>query len=1259
MKKNKWTVASPLVATLALLAVLPAAPPCAAAAGPDQGWAAIAAGRDEEARAFFRDRLAGNPADVRAAIGLATLLEGGGDPAGAASVLAAALEAGARGPLASGAAVHLLAISALLPDGGASLVPLVRRLATGEDERFPPELRDVATAVLADILSRAGRGEEGLSALVDPGHRVTGWTLVGPYGRFAPLALARRFPPEDGRLDGTPGAGNSPWPPFRLEASFPDGRVLVPPAFRQAGVVYAACEVQVTEPRVLRVVAGSSGSFRLFLDGRELLAADRRRERPPRSLAARVELAAGRHRFLAKLDNSLRLADLVLALHPLDGGAPLVAVPAGPAPLPPARFRARPLSCPLDTTAPEGTPDDPAAVLAAAWWTRARGLDRVTGTLLEAARKAWPEAPVFAWLLGDFLRTGDTGLAPEKDLARARSLLEEASRKDPALLRADVLLAGMDEHAGRTDEALRRARKILETRPDQVEALLLVQRVAATRGWRTEAEETLERVLALAPGREGILDARIGFDRRFRRLDDLREALAELHRRDPVDDDWPDFLAARGRHEEAIAAWREMVRRRPAYLYARLALARALLDADRAEEALEVLRQARETFPREGGIPQRMAAVLSLLGREDEVAELLRQTLELNPARVGLWRVLARRGRKDPFVAWLVDPGEVLRDVPAPEPGTDASLLADIAVVRVHPDGSQTEYYQGIHKVWTRKGVEQEGELTVMPGAMLETLQVWKPDGRIVDVDPRAGPPFNLPGLAPGDAIVYTWRRWIPPWSPVPGALDNRSVFLFQGPDRSFQLSRYVVMHDPDLPVRACGNEEGLETTDELRDGLRVRSWTARSMERLRPEPHVPDPVEVVPHVRLGLGLSFADLGDMIRSALVGMLRPDDPLPGMVAEIRRRAAAEGRNPGPTRLARAMHRLLCETMDPGSAAFRPGVPASAAASAGEGNRAVVALALARMLGLEARLVLARPSWMKGRNLECPSPTLFTYPVVELLLPGGPVFLDYNGTNHPFDRLPVQLSGGDALEVPLDLDHPVRLVDLPDRPPGFLAERTADLVLAGDGRVEGTLVLVLREGYADTLRSLLAEVSTDDMPRVFRGLAADSFPGAEVVSSRVEGADRKEEGPVTITLGIRGGTFARRIATGFALPLVLHRANLLGEYGTLPTRRQPLLLDAGIFRRDVLRIRLPEGLAPRDLPEPASISSPFGSLHLAARLTDGVLELRRELLVPYRRVEPGDEYQAFRNFARAVDEAEEMEVRVEVASPSLAVPGRGGR
>ncbi len=1256
----KRMVARVLPVAVVLLALLAAgSSPTLAAAGPDQGWTALAAGRDDEARAFFRDRLAEEPADIRAALGLATLLEGGGDPAGAASVLAGALEAGGGGPLAAGAAVHLLAISALQPDGGASLLPLVRRLAETPDDRFPPELRDIAAAVLSDVLSRAGRGEEGLSALVDPGHRVTRWTLVGPYGRFSPLALDRSFPPEDGFLDGTPGTGASPWPPFRLETSFPDGRVLVPPAFRQVGVVYAACEVEVAEPRVLRVVAGASGSFRLFLDGREILGADRRRERPPRFLAGRVELVPGRHRFLAKLDNSLRLADFVLALHPLDGGPPLAAVAAGPAPLPPAGSRSRSLPCTLDSVTPEEGPDDPAALLAAAWWTRARGLDRVTGALLETARKTWPDSPVFAWLLGDFLRTGETGLAPEKDLARARSLLEEAVRKDPGLLRADLLLAGMDEHAGRADEALRRARKVLEARPDQVEALLLVHRVAAARGWRTEAAEALERVLALAPGREGVLDARIDFDRRFRRLDDLRDALAELHRRDPVDDDWPDFLAAAGRHEEAIAAWREMVRRRPAYLYARLALARALLDADRLREALEVLRDARRAFPREGGIPLRMAATVALLGQEDETVSLLRQALELNPARVGLWRVLARRGRDDPFVGWLVDPEEVLRDVPTPEPGTDASLLADIAVVKVHPDGSQTELYQGVHKVWTRKGVEQEGELEVMPGARLETLQVRKPDGRIVDVDPRAGPPFNLPGLAPGDAIVYTWRRWIPPWSPVPGALDNRSVFLFQGPDRSFQLSRYVVFHDPALPVRACGNEEGLATTDEIRGGLRVRSWTARGMDRLQPEPHVPDPLEVVPHVRLELGLSFSDLGDMIRSALVGMLRPDDPLPELAEEIRRRAAAGGDGPEPVRLARAMHRLLCERMDPGGAAFRPGVPASAAASAGEGNRAVVALALGRMLGLEARLVLARPSWMRGRNLDCPSPTLFSYPVVEILVPGGAVFLDYNGTNHPFDRLPVQLAGGDALEIPLDLDHPVRLIDLPDRPPEFLAERTAELALTGDGRVEGTLVLVLREGYADTLRSLLAEVSADDMPRVFRGLAADSFPGAEVISSRIEGADKGEEGPVTITLEIRGGTFARRIATGFALPLVLHRANLLAEYGTLPTRRQPLLLDAGIFRRDVLRVRLPEGLAPRDLPRPVSIRSPFGSLSLVARGGDGFLELRRELLVPYRRVEPGDEYRAFRSFARSVDEAEEMEVRVEVASPSLAAPGGASR
>ena len=1225
--------------------------PTPAAAGPDQGWALVAAGRDDEARAWFRRRLVDDPADLRAAIGLAAFLEGGGDPAGAAEVLARALRDTPGGPLAAGAAARLLALSVRAPDGGASLLPVLRGIAGGT-AGFPPALRDAAVSATADILARTGHGEEALAFRAGDGHRVERWTLVGPYGKFPPLALARRFPPDEGFLDGRAPEAHPAAPPFRLDASFPEGRILVPPVFPRQGVVYAACEVTPGEERTLQVVAMSSGSFRLFLDGRELLVADRREERPPRALLARVQLSPGPHRFLVRLDNGSRLPDFSLALHPLDDGPPLAASFAGTGPLDAAPSRGEATPCPLDVPLAGGTPDDAAALLAATWWARLRGLDRVAGRLLEEARRTWPDSPLFAWQLGEFLRVGDTGMAPEKDLARARSLLEEASREDPALLRAKLLLALLDQQAGRTEEALRTAREILEARPDHVDALLLLHRVAASRRWRAEARQALERALAIAPGRDDVLEARIEFARRFRRLADLESALVELHRRDPLRDDLAEFLSARARTEEAIAAWREIVRRRPAYLYARLSLAQALVDAGRAGEALEVLEEARRTFPRDGTIPRRLAGVLAALDRDREAIEQLRTALDLAPRQVLLWRVLAHHGEPDPFVPWLVDPSEVLRDVPEPEAGTDASLLADIAVTRVHRDGSQTELYQGIHKIWTRKGVEQEGNLEVLPGAVLESLQVRKPDGRIVDVDPRAGPPFNLPGLEPGDAIVYTWRRWIPPWSPVPGALDNRSVFLFQGPDRSFLFSRYVVFHEADLPVRACGNEQGLATTDQVRDGIRTRSWTARAMERLQPEPHVPDPVEVVPHVRLGLGLTLADLGDMVRSSLVGNLRPDEPLPAMAAEVRERAGGTGAP--PTRLARELHRLIGERLDAGGRALRLGVPASVSASAGEGNRATVALALARLLGLDARLVLARPSWMKGRDLDCPNPGLFTYPLVEIVLPEGPVFLDYNGTNHPWNRVPVQLAGGDALEIPLDVVDPVRLILLPPRPPGVLEEQVADLALAGDGRVTGTMRLVLRGGYADALRSLLTQVSRDDLPRVFRGLAADSFPGAEVVSSRVEHGGVQDEGPVSISLDIREGTFARRLAAGYAIPLVLHRANLLAEYGTLPIRRQPLLVDAGLFRHDRLRVRLPEGLAPAALPAPVDLETPFGSLHLAARFEDGVLELERRIEIPWRRVEPAD-YPAFRDFARAVDEAEAREVRVEVASPSLAAPG----
>jgi tetratricopeptide (TPR) repeat protein len=1225
-------------------------PAAAQPAGPD-GWPQVLAGQDAAAEESFAKRLATDPAHLESAIGLAALLEGRGDPGGAMGVLAGALARASTARLAPGAFARLMGLGSRAPDGGAGAIPLLSKVVAGEVPVSEPEVRSMAVLALADALSRGGEIVPAQELLQGYGGRLARWTLIGPYGKFERLDLYRDFPPDAGQLDPTHDpSGVDGRPPIRVDAVFPDGRVIIPESLGEDGVVYAIADVQLERPTTLRLRLLAPGSAAVAVDGQRALIADRVRERQPIALAARVSFPAGRHRITVKVALDAT-ASFALSLEPLDAAAvraarsawrevPVEGQPAGGVRIEP--LAVGPDAMPASLAAPPAP-----ELLSDAWWMRARRLERSAGALLEAASTRWPESRLFTFLLAEHLRAAETGADPAKDLARSRALLEKVVQGDGARwTAARISLARHDEDSNRLTEAWTASESIVTDAPNDPEALYLQYRIAARRNWRAEADDRIERARAAAPGRNDLLEAAIEWYRRSGAATRLAAAVEERNRRDPADEQWPALLTDAGEAEAARAAWERVLAARPSSTSAWLGRARLEADAGQPDAALAVIDRGIAVLPREAALVEERAALLAQLGREADATAALQALLDLQPGRLEVREALRQRGVTDPLSPWLVDAKEVIRTAKKPGPGVDAALLGDLATVLIDREAGQTELYQGIHGIYTRVGVEREGEMEVLPGAWIQGLREHKPDGRVVDVDPGTKRPISLPGLEPGDFVEYSWRRYTPPSGLIPGSLDNRSVFVFQGQDRDFVLSRYVVMHDPELPVKICGHQEGLTTTDEVKDGLRVRTWTAREVPQLRPEPHIADPSAVIPNVKLGLNASWAEVGDLVKSAIAGSLLPDAPLPELAAEIRRRAGGDD----PEALARALHAVVNERIKPGGSPLQLGTPASVSASAGEGNRVTVALALSRMVGLEARLLLARPLELRGTSMECPSPDLFPYALVEIPLKDRIVYLDYTDADYPFDALPLRIAGSDGLSIPLDPEAPARLVDVERRDPGILQESDADLVLEADGRVTGNLTLTLRGVLSGIVRRVMSEVPPDRRDTAYRTFVGNYFAGAQVISAKAEGLDR-QEGDVTLSFAFTGGAFGRRLPAGFAVPLVAQRLDLLPEYGSLPARLYPLLLDAQEFRRDRVRVRIPEGLRVTALPAPVERDGAFGRYGLTATVDGERLLLERTASIPPRRVEIA-EYPELRRFLQSIDDAERGEVELVAPTPGLA-------
>lgn len=1225
----------------ALVAVLVAA--SAAEAGtPEDGWSLALAGEDQRALDAFLAQLAQEPENLEAAVGLAALLEGRNDTEGAMGVLLRGLESPARGPLYAGALAQALALASRAPDGGAAALPLLESIISGRKPVPDPELKSLAGLGLADILIRIGRPEEAREMLFSRGGRLQSWSLLGPYGKFGKLDLHRPQAPERGDLhpeDDPPGTANlAPW---RLDTFFLDGRVAVPPQFAGFGVVYLVADVQVEEAGEYRLRVASESSLALFVDGRPVAVLDRYLDNPPSAAGFLARLGPGRHRLMVKLARAGADNLVAVSLEPAgeEKTAPLRNVPLADEPLGESAVTGWPV--PFDQPADSPLP---AETLAAAWWLRSRHLDRPQGDILERAVQQNPRAHLFALALAEFLRTGETGADPQRDLARARALFEKLAESGTQGARARLQIARMDLDADRLTEAWQGAEKVLAISPEDPDALLLQHRIAVQRGWNTEADQRIERARAAAPGRGDLLQAAADFFRRIGARSRLNRVQEELARRDQSAQGRAEWLAAQGRDEEALAAWLQAIDQQPSFLGFAFEAARRAADLGRPEQGLQVLDRAAAQFPREAGIALRRAELLSQLGREAEATAQLAQALRENPSLVGIRQALHRRGVKDPLAAWGADARLILAEAKPPRAGADSALLADLSATLVHPQGGQTEFYQGIHRVYTRTGVEKEGELEILPGALLDFIRIYKTDGRILDVDPGSKRPVSLPNLSPQDSFEYIWRRFIPPSELIPGGLDNRTVFMFQGAERDFVLSRFAVLHDPGVPVTVCSNTHGLETTDTIQDGLRVRTWTARSVPELQPEPNIPDPMEVIPHVKLGLGVTVQDLGDLFESSLAGTLRLDAPLPAWAADIRARAPGSD----PAALSRALFALVVSRVKPGGTPLRLGLAASASASAGEGNRIGVALALARELGLSPRLILTRPLALKGTDLKCPSPDMFGYALVEIPLPDRLVYLDFTEGNVPYDTFPPGLQGADGLRIGLDFRARAELIELPRRTGPAHQEFNARLELDAEGRARGTAEMIYRGFSSGRPRLWWQQLPGDRREEMLQELVSQWFPGGRVLESSVSGTEDSSP-EFRFSFRIEGGTFARRTQTGFALPPVIQPLPLLSAYAAMESRRFPLLLDFLSFQGRI-QVAFPEGLVPEELPAPVAVLGPFGVYRLEIRREAKELVLENLTQFPEQRIEPAD-YPAFRAAAQEIDRAEKTEIRLAAPSPLL--------
>ncbi|MFG0283263.1 MAG: tetratricopeptide repeat protein, partial [Phycisphaerales bacterium JB039] len=261
---------------------------------------------------------------------------------------------------------------------------------------------------------------------------------------------------------------------------------------------------------------------------------------------------------------------------------------------------------------------------------------------------------------------------PSPDLRRAREVISDPALsvdESPALL---MLRARLEKAAGRPQQMLADARKSLELVIDKPEALRFWLEGSQKLFDESQRADWLrfmgEAQLGRAPDGWGF--ALLG-SMLVQRPDTIQQGMELLEQvvetsSDPIaasaaGGDLGSAYFALGRHEEAVAAWKQSLERRPSPEIANNIAFTLADDLGRPDEALPFAQQAVEGRPTDPSILDTLGVVQTRLGMYEEAAGTLQAALQYagqSPERSGpvlmhLSRLEAQRGNKTEAAEYL------------------------------------------------------------------------------------------------------------------------------------------------------------------------------------------------------------------------------------------------------------------------------------------------------------------------------------------------------------------------------------------------------------------------------------------------------------------------------------------------------------------------------------------------------------------------------------------------------------------------------
>jgi hypothetical protein len=181
--------------------------------------------------------------------------------------------------------------------------------------------------------------------------------------------------------------------------------------------------------------------------------------------------------------------------------------------------------------------------------------------------------------------------------------------------------------------------------------------------------------------------------------------------------------------------------------------------------------------------------------------------------------------------------------------------------------------------------------------------------------------------------------------------------------------------------------------------------------------------------------------------------------------------------------------------------------------------------------------------------------------------------------------------------------------------------------GTGFLQQAELVETYEGVTATeARYLYSRLGTGDFRGIVMGSLQDRFPGATYISHTVEGL-QDHDAPVVLRYRLHGGKFGKRVSSMLILEPGRCAGSIVSENLPAPPRKWDLRLERPELEEVEIRIRIPEGWEPEELPGSSELDTPELFVRSSWDMKDGVLAYSRMVRLSVDTIPP-DRYPDYR-------------------------------